>query len=158
MKLDSKDVQLLMLLQKNGRESLTALAKALNLSIDSTHKRLKRLLTEDVMMIKTYVNPKAIGYEFVVNVQIKLQNISEEDLTKFMAFLKNHPNVVDLIQLLGDYDFTCVLIAKDTAEIEILSREIRHKFRNVIADWHSVINLKVHKFEEYAVDRLLKQK
>ncbi len=40
---------------------------------------------------------------------------------------------------------------QNTEELEIISREIRQKFKDLIADWKSVINLKVHKFEEYNI-------
>ncbi len=83
--------------------------------------------------------------------QIKLHNLSEEELAKFISYLKAHKSVTTLITTLGDFDITCVLIAKNTDEMDSLFREIRHKFKNIIADWKSVINLKVHKFEEYSL-------
>jgi len=156
MTLDKRDQQLIDLLQKNGREALTKLAKDVGLSIDSTHKRLKKLLASNVIEIRALVSPKDIGYDLVANVQIKLRNISEEELNKFIAYLKGHPNVIELISILGDYDITCVIISKDTSGLEIISREIRHKFKDFIADWRSVINLKVYKFEEYNMSELLK--
>ena len=148
--LDKKDKKLLEILQYNGRASLTVLAKSLSLSIDSTHKRLKKLLASGIIArIGTFIDPKALGYDLVANVQIKLHNISEEQLNKFIAYLQAHKNVIELITTLGDYDITCVLIAKNTEELEILSRQIRQKFKELISDWKSVINLKIHKFEEY---------
>ena len=154
MQLDNKDRKLLNLLQENSRESLTVLSKALNLSIDSTHKRLKKLLNSGIINLGIYPDPKKLGYEFVVNVQIKLNNISEEELNKFISFLKAHPRVIELISTLGDYDLTCILIARDTEDLEEISRAIRQKFRNIINDWHTVINLKIHKFEEYNFQEL----
>ena len=80
------------------------------------------------------------GFDIVIN---------EEELNRFIAFLKQHKNIIELITTLGDYDLTCVIIAKNTQELEEISINIRQKFRNLIADWKSVINLKVYKFEEY---------
>lgn len=152
MHLDKRDKMLLELLQKNGRESLTNLAKALNLSIDSTHKRIKKLQAGGIIhRFGVFIDPKALGYDLVANVQIKLHNITEEELNKFVSFLMSHKNVIELITTLGEYDITCVIIAKNTEELEIISRYIRQKFKTLIADWRSVINLKVHKFEEYVM-------
>lgn len=149
--MDNKDRLLLELLQKNSRESLTNLAKAVGLSIDSTNKRIKKLKEKGIIdHFGIFINPKALGYDLVANIQIKLHNISEEELNKFISFLKSHKNVIELITTLGDYDITCVLIAKDTQELEFISRHIRQKFKDLIADWRSVINLVVHKFEEYS--------
>jgi len=151
MGLDQKNKHLLELLQDNGRASLTDLSKALGLSIDATHKRLKKLHAGGIIAkFGIFINPKALGYDLVANVQIKLQNISEDELDKFILFLKNHKQVIELITVLGDYDLTCVIIAPNTEELERISREIRQKFKSLIADWRSVINLKVHKFEEYS--------
>jgi hypothetical protein len=50
---------------------------------------------------------------------------------------------------MGDYDLTCVLIAKDSEELEKVSTEIRQKFRDLIDEWKSVLILKTYKFEQY---------
>lgn len=50
---------------------------------------------------------------------------------------------------MGDYDLTCVLIAKDTNELEKISLGIRQKYSDLIADWRSILILKTHKFEYY---------
>lgn len=151
MILDQKDKQLLGLLQQNSRSSLTELSKIVGLSIDSTHKRLKKLHVQGIIArFGIFINPKAFGYDLVANVQIKLHNISEDELNRFIFYLKNHEQVIELITTLGDYDLTCVLIALNTEKLEKISREIRQTFKNLIADWRSVINLKVHKFEEYS--------
>ena len=147
---DKRDQHLLELLQQDGRASLTSLAKAISLSIDATHKRLKKLHSQGIISkFGIFIDPKALGYDLIANVQIKLHNIGEEELKKFLSFLKQHKQVIELITTLGDYDVTCVIMAKNTEELETISRTIRQQFKNLIADWNSVINLKVHKFEEY---------
>ncbi len=147
--MDAKDAKLLGILQENGRESLTNIAKALNLSIDSTHKRLKKLVNSGIIRFGIFTDPKKIGFELVANIQIKLHNIDEEELNKFISHLKNHPRVIELISVMGDYDITCVIIAKNAEELEEVSRMIRQKFRGLISEWKAVINLKTHKFEWY---------
>lgn len=149
--LDAKDKKLLSILQEDSRKSLTELARALNLSIDSTHKRMKKLKAVGIIdRFGIFIDPKALGYELVANAQIRLHNISEKELDNLVSYLRSHPNVIELISTLGEYDLTCVIMAKSTLDLEEISRSIRQKFRELIADWRSVINLKVHKFEEYS--------
>src|SRR3989344_8643291 len=75
--MDKKDKQLLMLLQENSRESLTNLAKKINLSIDSTHKRLKKLHNSGIInRYGIFINPKVLQYDLVVDIKIKLHNDS----------------------------------------------------------------------------------
>lgn len=153
IKLDKKDKKLLNLLQENSRENLTKLSNSLELSIDSTHKRLKKLHASGIISkFGIFINPKVLGYDLVANVQIKLKNISEQELNKFIAYLKNQSSVIELISTLGDYDITCVFIAENTEKLEEIFRQTRQKFRDIISDWKSVINLKVHKFEEYNLE------
>ncbi|PIN75291.1 hypothetical protein COV18_03820 [Candidatus Woesearchaeota archaeon CG10_big_fil_rev_8_21_14_0_10_37_12] len=153
MGLDDKDKKLLRKLQMDGRASLTTLAKIVSLSIDSTNKRIKKLYENGTIgRFSVFIDPKKAGYDLVANVQIKLQNVSEKELNEFLSYLKEHPNVTSLLTTLGHFDFTCVIIAKNTQELEKTYLTIRHKFKDLIADWQSVINLKCYKFEEYAFD------
>ncbi len=87
----------------------------------------------------------------IADIKIKLKNIEEKERNKFIEYLKNHKRVIELLSVMGDYDFTCVLIAKDSNELEQLSTEIRQKFKELILEWKGILVLKTYKFEEYAL-------
>ncbi len=147
--LDDKDRKILMILQDNGREKLTSIAKKVNLSIDSVNKRIKEMLKKGIFEFGIFVEPRAIGFPLVVDVKIKLQNITLQEKDKFIAYLQHHPNVIDLLAIMGDYDLTCVFIAKDSNEYEEVTTLVRQKYSHLIADWKSMLILKTYKFEEY---------
>ncbi|MBI4146937.1 AsnC family transcriptional regulator [Candidatus Woesearchaeota archaeon] len=150
--LDEKDKVILRALQRDGRVSLTNLAKKLNVAIDTVKARIERMQEKNVMHVGAFINPKAVGYPLVADVKIKLHNNSQEDTVAFIAHLKSHPRVIDLLSLMGDYDLTCVIIAKNTSELEQISQDIRQKFKTIIADWRGFLVLRMHKFEEYALE------
>lgn len=56
---------------------------------------------------------------------------------------------IKLLSIIGDFDLTCVIIAKDTNELEEISMQIRQKYSEIIDDWKSVLVLKSHKLEYY---------
>lgn len=148
--LDKKDREILMMLQENSRESLTNIAKKVRLSIDSVNKRIKEMQRKGILAFDTInINPRVIGFPLIADVKIKLHNITEKDKNNFIGYLKEHPRVIDLLSIMGDYDLTCVLIAKDTNELEKISLGIRQKYSDLIADWRSILILKTHKFEYY---------
>ena len=147
--IDEKDKEIMMLLQKDGRMSLTEIAKKVRLSIDSVHNRMKAMQAKNVYYPGIFVEPRAIGYPLLADVKIKLKNMSEESRDKLIKYLIGHHNVIDLLGIMGDYDLTCVLIAKDGEELEKISTEIRQKFRDLIGEWKSVLILKTYKFEQY---------
>ncbi len=149
VELDEKDKQILNLLQKDGRMTLKEIGKVINLSIDSTHKRLKKLLESKVVHVGAFIDPKVIGFDIVASVSIKIGNASDEEHKAFIDYLAKSPHTIEVISTLGQYDLMVVFIAKTTEELEKIYRNVRHQFKTIIADWESAINLKVHKFEEY---------
>lgn len=148
--LDKKDREILMVLQENSRESLTNIAKKVHLSIDSVNKRIKEMQRKGIFDFSMLnIDPRAIGFPLIADVKIKLHNITEKQKNALVGYLKEHPRVIDLLSIMGDYDLTCVLIAKDTNELEKISLEIRQKYSDLISDWRSILILKTHKFEYY---------
>ena len=148
--LDEKDEKILMILQENGREQLNTISKKVNLSIDSVHKRIKEMLRKEVFKSTVLIDPRVIGYPLIADIKIKLKNVNELQREKFILYLKNHKRVIELLSIMGDFDFTCVIIAKDSNELEKLSVEIREKFKDLIDEWRGMLILKTYKFEEYS--------
>lgn len=147
--IDDKDKKILMLLQEDGRMQLTEIAKKVNLSIDSVHKRIKEMQRKNIFYSGIFINPRTIGFPLIADVKIKLRNITEAEKKELIESLNSHPRVIDLLSIMGDFDLTCVLIAKDTNELDEISTKIRQKYSNMIADWKAMLILKTHKFEYY---------
>ena len=149
--MDKKDAEILMVLQENGRESLTNIAKKVNLSIDSVNNRIKALQTKGIFQPGIFIDPRAIGFHLIVDVKIKLQNITLEEKEQFISHLSHHPRIITLLSITGRFDFLCSIIAKDANELERVSTEIRNKYRKAITDWETTLILKTHKLEQYNV-------
>jgi Lrp/AsnC family transcriptional regulator, leucine-responsive regulatory protein len=156
-KIDGKDIVILKILQENGRESLTNIAKQIDVSVDTANARIRKLAKSGVIdRTGIFIDPGALGFPIVADVKIRLHNVNDENFPRFMNYLVSHPNVIELITVHGDFDITCVLIARDTGELESISLAIRKKFGPLIAEWKGAINLKIYKFEHYDVAKLLK--
>ena len=147
--LDEKDKKILMALQDDGRMQLKAISKKVNLSIDSVHKRIKEMRRKEVFIPTILIEPRAIGYPLVADIKIKLKNVSQEERERFIKYLQEHKSCIELLSTMGDYDFTCVLIAKDSNELEYLSTKIRQKVKELIMEWKGLLVLKTYKFERY---------
>jgi len=147
--LDDKDKEILMALQEDGRMQLKDISKKVKLGIDSVHNRIKEMIKKRIFETGIFIEPRVIGYPLLVDVKIKLKNISNEQKEKFIQHLINHKRCIDLLEIMGDYDFTCVLIAKDSEDLSKISTEIRTKFKELILEWKGMLILKTHKFERY---------
>jgi len=146
---DEKDKKILMMLQDDGRMQLTTISKKVGLSIDSVHKRIKEMKRKGIFETGIFIEPRNLGFPLIVDVKIKLQNISQKEKDDFIEHLVDHKRVIDLLSIMGDFDLTCVIIAKDTNEFEDISTQIRQKYSGMIADWRAMLILKTHKFERY---------
>jgi len=147
--LDEKDKKILMVLQKDGRAQFKEISKKVNLSIDSIHKRIKEMQRKGVFLSTILIDPRVVGYPLIADIKIKLKNVSEEEREKFIKYLQGHERCTELLAVMGDFDFTCVLIAKDSNEQESLSTQIRQRFKELILEWKGILVLKTYKFEEY---------
>ena len=147
--LDEKDKRILMALQEDGRMQLKEISKRAKLGIDSVHNRIKEMLKKGVFETGIFIEPRVVGFPLIIDIKIKLKNISKEQRDEFISHLIDHERCIDLLEIMGDYDFTCVLIAKDSDDLSRISTEIRTKFKELILEWKGMLILKTHKFERY---------
>lgn len=150
--IDDKDKKILMAMQENGRMQLKDISRKAGLTIDTTHKRIKEMIKKEIFIPTILINSRAIGYPLIADIKIKLKNVSQEKREKFISYLQSHKRCIELLSLMGDFDFTCVLIAKDSNELENISTEIRQKNKEIIDEWRGNLVLKTYKFEKYDLD------
>jgi DNA-binding Lrp family transcriptional regulator len=147
---DEKDRQILNILAANSRERLTSIAKKIGLSIASTKARIDKMKADGIIKKFTIqADDAALGYTAEIRVHVKLKNIEEHRLREFINYLKNHPRVIDLLSVIGDYDFSIVILGRDVDELDDIKMKIRQRFVDLIADWHEVLVTKIYKLEEH---------
>lgn len=155
MELDRKDCMILEMLQKDCRASLTDIAAHVGLSIDSTKKRMNRMLSNKVFYPRIQLRPRNFGFPNVVDVKLKLQYSSEKELAELIRYLKTHPRVVEFFSVSGEWDMSIVVIAKDAIDLGKVTDEIRNKFGKQISSWNASLTVNSYKFEEYRMGELL---
>lgn len=148
--LDELDRRILNILSENARTKLTQIAKHVQLSVDSTKKRIQKLEKDGVIAKYTIQpNPSRIGLPLGVHIYVKLKNVTKEKYDEFINDMKKNPRVIDLMSMLGDYDIYIVVLAKNTTELDTMKLEIKQKFTDLIDDWKEVLVTKLYKLEEY---------
>lgn len=148
--LDLTDRRILNILSENAREKLTTIARKIQLSVDSTKKRIQKLEKDGVITRYTIqVNPNRYGLPMAIHIYVKLKNITREKIDGFFAEMTKNPRVIDLMSVLGDYDVYLVILAKSTEEIEAIKTDMKQKFTDIIDDWKEVLVTRIYKLEEY---------
>jgi Lrp/AsnC family leucine-responsive transcriptional regulator len=148
---DEIDMKILMILQDNCRESLKSIAEKVGLSIDSVHKRIKEMLRKDIFWPTISIDARHCGYPLISDNKIRLKNADEKQREEFINYLIKHPLCTDLLGVIGDYDLTCVLIAKDDTHLYEVLNEVKYKYRDMIDSWTTMMTVKTYKFDTHTL-------
>lgn len=117
--LDSIDLKILRIVQRDGRIAITDLAEQVNLSPTPCARRLKRL--EDEGYIRGYhasLDAKKVGSGLQAFINIRLGDHAEQTVADFQTALLHRPEVVAAYTITGSSDF---LIHVMTADLDDLS-------------------------------------
>jgi Lrp/AsnC family leucine-responsive transcriptional regulator len=112
--LDSIDLKILRILQREGRIATTDLAEQVGLSATPCARRLKRL--EDDGYIRGYhavLDPKKVGCGLQAFINIRLGDHAEKTVAAFQAALLRRPEVVAVYAITGNSDFLIHVMAAD---------------------------------------------
>jgi Lrp/AsnC family transcriptional regulator for asnA, asnC and gidA len=121
--LDNTDRSLIALLQKDGRASFTALAKAVGLSEGAVRQRVQRLLRDDLMQIVAVTDPVNVDLMRQAMVGISVDGADPREVADKLSEL---PHVHYVVLCAGRYDLLAELVCRDDDHmLEVLGEEIR---------------------------------
>ncbi|MBU2639634.1 MAG: Lrp/AsnC family transcriptional regulator [Nanoarchaeota archaeon] len=148
VKLDSKDKAILEQLQENARQSIAEVAKNTKLPRDVVVYRIKKLEKNKVIRAyHTLLNSSKLGYPLYIWVLFVCNNITTEEESRFIKFLKDHKNIIYVSKCSGKYDFSIGICARDYEQYDGIIREIRLKFPRIIRDIETVPTTQEYKFD-----------
>jgi Lrp/AsnC family transcriptional regulator, leucine-responsive regulatory protein len=119
IKLDETDKEILKHLQQDAKLTTKELAGRLNLSATPVYERIKRL--ENEKAIKKYVaivDREKLGLDLMVLCNIKLKEHAKEAGSKFVKAITIMPEVVEVLNISGDYDFQIKVVVTDMREYQ----------------------------------------
>lgn len=132
IKVDLKDKKILSMLSENSRTPLNAIAKKVRLSRDAVDYRIKRLVREGVIILFfPIINLEKFGYE-TFHIFFLVDEMDKKQQEEFLVFLKNNPNVKNIIEYSDRWDYEVVLIAKNVREFDNIVSEITSRFPQLI--------------------------
>lgn len=120
--LDSTDRTLISLLQRDGRASFTALAKAVGLSEGAVRQRVQRLLRDETMQIVAVTDPLDVDLARQAMVGITVRG----DLHVVAERLSALADVHYVVLCAGSFDVLIELICRDDQHLlQVLNDDIR---------------------------------
>ena len=125
-KLGRIDLNILRILQKDGRISYTDLAKQVGLSVTPCIERVKRLERENyILNYGARVSAQKLNQSLVVFVQIRLNHTSQKNFEEFRRSVMDLENVQSCFLVSGNYDYLLKARVSDMASYrELLGHRI----------------------------------
>ena len=125
-KLGRIDLNILRILQKDGRISYTDLAKQVGLSVTPCIERVKRLERENyILNYGARVSAQKLNQSLVVFVQIRLNHTSQKNFDEFRRSVMDLENVQSCFLVSGNYDYLLKARVADMASYrELLGHRI----------------------------------
>ena len=125
-KLGRIDLNILRILQKDGRISYTDLAKQVGLSVTPCIERVKRLERENyILNYGARVSAQKLNQSLVVFVQIRLNHTSQKNFEEFRRSVMDLENVQSSFLVSGNYDYLLKARVADMASYrELLGHRI----------------------------------
>ncbi|TET10915.1 MAG: Lrp/AsnC family transcriptional regulator [Candidatus Thorarchaeota archaeon] len=113
--MDDIDKNLISILQKNGRTSLSDIGKKLGMSHVAVSKRLDKLVGSNLVQITAGVNTEYLDTKiFFMGLETENMEVAE----RIQEDYKNCPRLLMLAPVTGRYNIFAVMIAEDTWSLE----------------------------------------
>lgn len=148
-KINSKDIEIIKILEEKGRIPITELADRVKLSHETVRYKLNKLTKAGIIeKFIVRINKKKLGYNICTVIMVSLWNYTEKEWEEFLDYLIKHKNITSVEKITGDYDLKIGFWTKNTEEFDSLSHEIKTKFSKIIKDWQTFIFTKQYKWKE----------
>ena len=104
--LDQYDRQIIDILSREGRLSITQLAKRIGLSTSPCQVRLKRLQDQGYILgYRAVLDPQKLQLEHVAFTEVKLSDTTERALSKFNEAVLKIPEIEQCHMIAGAFDY-----------------------------------------------------
>lgn len=114
IKLDTYDLKILDILQRDARSTIKKVARALNLSTTPVFERIKRL--EKLLVIDRYVailNPTLLGKKLTAFIHISIKDHTKASVESFVERVVSFEEVIECHHVSGDSDFLIQVLLED---------------------------------------------
>ncbi len=122
--MDGLDMEILKVLQKNARSSLSEIGQKVNLSVSAVGERVKKLEASGVIdRYVAIVNGSFFHKDLTAFMFISLENPSYID--SFQEFVRGENDILACHYITGNYDYVLKVVTNNPATLETLLNKIK---------------------------------
>lgn len=130
VKIDKIDAEILNILIKDPLGSDSYIAKKLNQPATTVHNRIKNLKAKNIIGAYIYGTNYSKAQISAYRILIDFGGLGKELTDLFLNYAINHPNIVQLNIVTGNYDIEMSVEFKDTQSISTFINELSENFKD----------------------------
>jgi len=147
--IDKKDIEIIRILEDDSRISILELGRKVKLSHETVRYRINKLVKKGIIEKFTVsINKNKLGYNIYAVIMISTWNYTQKEWEEFLKYLMDHPNIIAIEKITGNYDLKIAFWTKNSDEFESVSHNIKTKYSKIIKDWQSFIFTRLYKWKE----------
>lgn len=121
--LDSFDLAILRILQRDNTTPQRSIGAAVNLSAPSVQRRIRRMEEAGVIAANVaMVAPDRVGLPLTIFVQVELVSETPQDIDRMKRRFREAPEVQQCFYVTGEADFMLVVVIESMAAYEDFTR------------------------------------
>lgn len=138
---DRKDRRILRELDRDSRQSYTAIAKRLSMPAETVRYRVQKLLEQGAIRnFLTVIDGGRLGY-YYYKVFFKLHNVDERIVQEIIAYLEKQPEICWVVRVDEVYDLGFTPRVSGPAEQSRLMDSLRQRYAKYILGWTLSVNV-----------------
>ncbi|SCX58687.1 Lrp/AsnC family transcriptional regulator [Variovorax sp. EL159] len=125
MKLDSVDIKILDILQRNAEQQVAHIAEQVGLSATPCWRRIQRLKEAGVIKGSVVLlDPQKVNVAVTVFVSVRTSTHTREWFERFTATVHAIPEVVEFYRMSGDVDYLLRVVVPDIAAYDAVYKRL----------------------------------
>ena len=123
--LDEIDLRIAHEIQRDGRRTVEDIGSRIGLSPSSVHRRLDRMRRDGAILEDAAVlNPPAFGMTMTFVVEVTLERVRAQEAITFKQRLRDASEIQQAYNVTGEADYLLIVLARDIAHFEEISRRV----------------------------------
>lgn len=132
MKLDSVDIRIIRILQRDARASFASIARNLGISPNATHSRYKKIQKSGIIkktFIPTFLPKYAFGKAKTYKMQMIIRSINRETekLVKFIQDFNLECSQIECWEMMGHYNILVWIISENPIDLQLVKDKVQRQ-------------------------------
>jgi Lrp/AsnC family transcriptional regulator of ectoine degradation len=158
-KLDARDLNILRIIQSNGRISRTELAAEVGLSVTPCVVRLERLERDGFIRgYRGMLDARRLGSCLWIHTQIKLGRHQAADFSTFEKAIREIPEVVECDAVGGGIDYLLKIVTRDVDHYQRLMERLLERGIGIASYGTYIVTKRIKESEGMPIDALLAER